>query len=155
MDRIKIANGESNWKRPEGFVYIPKGIKLKKVNLNVHAEFDRWKKTDDCRIWKRKQYLKQGGLCWYCGCFLKGVRINIEHKTARSLGGRNNKGNLVLSCSYCNKEKGSKVLTAEERAKYNRQNKKNKGTYLKNRAHWEANVYPYTDDGFYDMIRNF
>lgn len=158
MDRIKIPNGESDWKKPAGFSYVPKGMKYDKATrgyINIHQEFQRWKKTTDYQKWRRKQFLYQGGLCWYCQAFLKGRRVHVEHVIPRSKGGTNNKKNLVLACADCNKEKGSTLLSSKVRHTNKVKNRGHKGTYLKNLEYWEANIYPYTDDGFYDMIRNF
>jgi len=121
--------------------------------MNVYQEYYRWKKTPEFSKWRKKQFLKQGGLCWYCKDFLPMTRQNVEHKTAMSLGGKNNKANMVLSCSSCNKEKGSKPLSAADRGKYNRQNKDSKGTYLKNKEHFDNLYGQYTDESFADMMR--
>ena len=83
------------------------------------------------------------------------TKQNVEHKLARSLGGDNNKNNLVLACSGCNKAKGSKPLSVRERTRLNAQNKNLKGTYLKNKQHIE-NIYgPYSDDILSEMFKSF
>jgi 5-methylcytosine-specific restriction endonuclease McrA len=122
--------------------------------MSTYEEYYNWKKTPDFIKWRRRQFLKQGGLCWYCQDFLPTTRQNVEHKTAISLGGRNNKNNLVLACSTCNKEKGSKVLTPLERQRYNAQNKNRKGTYLRNKEHFDNLYKPYSDESFIDMLKN-
>ena len=123
--------------------------------LETTREFYRWKKTPEFQKWRKKQFLKQGGLCWYCQDFLPLTKQNVEHKLARSRGGRNNKNNLVLACSGCNKAKGSELLSRDERTKLNVQNKNLKGTYLKNKKHFE-NVYgQYSDDSLHDMFSSF
>lgn len=122
--------------------------------LETTKEFHRWKKTPQFEKWRKKQFLKQGGLCWYCQEWLPLTKQNVEHKTARSRGGRNNKNNLVLACSACNKEKGSKVLTVEQRAQYNRLNKNHKGTYLKNKQHFDNLYTPYSDENLHDLFSN-
>jgi 5-methylcytosine-specific restriction endonuclease McrA len=123
--------------------------------MNTHEEYYQWKKTPEFTKWKKKQFLKQGGLCWYCQDYLPLTRQNVEHKTAVSLGGRNNKNNLVLACSNCNKAKGSKHLTSLLRGKLNAQNKNNKGTYLKNKQHYTNLYQPYSEDSFVEMCKNF
>lgn len=122
--------------------------------MNVYQEYYKWKKTPGFIKWRKKQFLAQGGLCWYCQVFLPVTKINVEHKTAISIGGRNNINNLVLSCSGCNKNKGSKTLTAKQRQKYNKQNKKLKGTYLKNKDHFNSLYAQYTDQAFLEMLKN-
>lgn len=119
----------------------------------VSKEFRRWKKTDDYARWRKKQFLRQGGLCWYCGDFLPDTKINVEHKTARSLGGRNNRHNPVLSCSNCNKKKGSSVLSKSDRTELKKINKARKGTYLKNKE-WRNRTYgDYTETAIVEKLK--
>lgn len=123
--------------------------------LETTKEFYHWKKTPEFQKWRKKQFLKQGGLCWYCQDYLPVTKQNVEHKLARSRGGRNNRNNLVLSCSGCNKAKGSSVLSRDERTRPNKQNKNLKGTYLKNKKHFE-NVYGQcSDNSLHDMFSSF
>lgn len=120
--------------------------------LRVTKEFYRWKKTPAFQKWRKKQFLKQGGLCWYCQDYLPVVRQNVEHKLPRSKGGKNNKNNLVLACSNCNRKKGSRVLSLEERIQLNKQNSNLKGTYLKNKQHYN-NVYgSYSEDSIIVLL---
>lgn len=120
--------------------------------LATTREFYRWKKTPEFAKWKRKQFLKQGGLCWYCQEFLPMTRINVEHRMPRSKGGGNNKGNLVLACSSCNKAKGAEKLSSKERKRLYKQNENLKGTYLKNKRHFQ-NVYgSYSDQSLYELF---
>lgn len=122
--------------------------------LEVTKEYYAWKKTPQFAKWKRKQFLKQGGLCWYCQQPLWLSRQNVEHKTARSLGGKNNKNNLVLACAPCNKDKGSSHLTSKERGRLNALNKKNEGTYLKNRAYYDQ-LTVYSDESLIEQFSQF
>lgn len=50
--------------------------------------------------------------CYYCQSSIPINESHLEHKRPISRGGKNTKGNLVLSCAPCNLKKGSK--TAEE-----------------------------------------
>ena len=61
---------------------------------------------------------KQGGLCFYCGRQMVmvrgegnalGLRATLEHRFARSRGGKNNPGNLAASCYRCNNAKGDSL----------------------------------------------
>ncbi len=122
--------------------------------LETTKQFYRWKKTPEFIKWRKKQFLKQGGLCWYCQDYLPMTRQNVEHKLARSRGGGNNKNNLVLSCSSCNKAKGSSVLSVKQRTKLNRQNKNLKGTYLKNKQHFDNLYGSYSDNTLHEMFSN-
>lgn len=123
--------------------------------LNVTKEFYRWKKTPEYERWRRKQFLRQGGLCWYCQIFLPVTRQHVEHKTARSLGGDNNLNNLVIACANCNKTKGSSPLSPEVRRRCNAQNKRLRGTYRRNKEHFD-NLYGWTTDlAFAEMVSRF
>lgn len=55
-------------------------------------------------------YDRQGGLCAYCGVELK-HKYEVDHVIPLSRGGSNNKSNLALACQYCNRSKGSKLLS--------------------------------------------
>jgi 5-methylcytosine-specific restriction endonuclease McrA len=57
-----------------------------------------------------REYLleKWGRECAYCGA--KNVPLEIEHITARSLGGSDRVSNLTLACTPCNQEKGNKDI---------------------------------------------
>jgi len=81
------------------------------------------------------------------------TKVNVEHKLARSLGGRNNKNNLVLSCSSCNKAKGSSLLGRKERERLNKLNANNKNTYLKNKAHFDRIYGSYSDESLYEKFK--
>ena len=50
--------------------------------------------------------------CYYCKISIPVNESHLEHKRPISRGGKNTKGNLVLSCAPCNLKKGNK--TAEE-----------------------------------------
>lgn len=79
----------------------------KKTVAEVSADFHRWKKTSNYTSWRKKQWKRQIGRCFYCMVDLRGVQSNIEHVVPRSKGGTNKKSNLVLVCWKCNKNKGS------------------------------------------------
>lgn len=100
-----------------GALPIAKPIKKIKVAnyswLQTTREFYRWKKTDKYKDWRKRQFGRQRGLCFYCDKSLIGVRTNVEHINPRSRGGKNSLRNLVLSCWECNKNKGSKPLSSK------------------------------------------
>lgn len=133
--------------------YTVKQIKLS-TNSNIHREYELWKKTEDFTKWRKKQFLRQGGLCWYCQDYLPYTRINVEHIIPRSKGGTNRKSNLVLACSNCNKNKGSSLVPL----KVVKQNRvatiKQRGKYLKNRRWFEQTYGQYTDNGFRELMNN-
>jgi len=45
--------------------------------------------------------------CHYCGAGITRQTATLDHKKARTRGGSDDPGNLVLSCKPCNTEKGS------------------------------------------------
>lgn len=113
-----------------------KRVQKKRTWLEIHREFLRWKKTPEFEKWKRKQFLKQGGTCYYCDEPLSGTRENIEHVIPKIRGGDNRPSNLVLACWRCNKEKYIKILPQKERQALEEKNRKKKGTYLKTKAEY-------------------
>jgi 5-methylcytosine-specific restriction endonuclease McrA len=130
-------------------------LKTKDSITEVTKNFYRWKKTEDYIKWRKKQFLKQGGLCWYCEDFMPYIRINVEHIIPRSGGGTNQKSNLVLSCSNCNKRKGSKLLDEQQIIMYRQRSKKHRGTYLKNKEYYQNMYGQYSDNAFIEMCKNF
>lgn len=120
---------------------IRKKTATKRTWLDIHREFLRWKKTPEFEEWKYKQFLKQGGTCYYCDEPLNGARQNVEHIIPKIRGGDNHLSNLVLACWRCNKEKYTKVLSRAERLELKEKNRKKKGTYLMNREKYsEENI---------------
>jgi len=99
-------------------VAAPKKKGKKYINSNTTwAEYQALRKTDKFWVWWKRQYARQHALCYYCSISLKVVRVNVEHIVPMSRGGTNNKKNMVLSCSKCNKDKGSKMLKKTLRKK--------------------------------------
>ena len=119
---------------------------VKKVLPNQHwiktvKELNRWKKTDDYKKWRKRQFAAQNAECYYCRKSLIGVKTNIEHITPKSRGGTNKLNNLVLSCWECNKIKGTKILSRKERKKYSKPVNRNKRLFGASRkvdsAQWD------------------
>lgn len=63
-----------------------------------------WKKAVRAKIAKRS-----GQKCHYCRRPFAMDDLTIDHRIPISCGGTNVKGNLVLACEPCNKEKGAKL----------------------------------------------
>lgn len=112
-------------KQPDVFPYS------KEHWLVTNISMLKWQKTEEFQKWRKRQFLEQGGTCYYCDEILKGMRQNIEHIVPKSRGGTNSKSNLVIACSKCNKDKGTKILSAKERKELKLKNAKKKGTYHK------------------------
>lgn len=79
----------------------------KQTVAEVSKDFYRWKKSNNYKNWRTKQWKRQAGKCFYCLSDLRDAAVNIEHVTPRSKGGTNSRRNLVLACWKCNKDKGS------------------------------------------------
>lgn len=117
--------------------------------LRVHKEYLRFRKTDEFVRWRHKQFLKQGGTCYYCHLpVFGGTRLNVDHVLAKSRGGSNRTSNLVLACANYNKEKNTRILKPEELSKLHKRNKSKKGTYLKTKE-----LYP-TEYDIAQQIKN-
>jgi len=82
---------------------------------STYVEYQELRKTDKFKHWWKRQFAKQNAECYYCKVDLHTVRINVEHIVPMSKGGSNKYKNMVLSCSTCNKEKGSKMLPSKLR----------------------------------------
>jgi len=123
------------------YIFNPKSPEAKAKWLTTHREMLRWQKTEDFAKWRKKQFLKQGGTCWYCDEPLPGVRQNVEHIIPKIRGGDNRKSNLVLACWRCNKSKGTNLTSYKKRAILKEKNKKKKGTYQRNYGHLRSEEY--------------
>jgi uncharacterized protein (TIGR02646 family) len=51
---------------------------------------------------REKIFAKFDGHCAYCGCKIEIETFEIDHKTPKSKGGKNNLINLFPSCGLCN-----------------------------------------------------
>lgn len=145
-----MTRKDNRWKRdpnrklkafntPSAPVPMHGGKPAKDRWLETHKEYLRWRKTDGFRRWRHKQFLKQGGTCYYCdNPIFGGVRENVDHVIPKVAGGSNHPSNLVLACARCNKEKHTTYLSRVEKERLATKNKKKKGTYLKNREYYST-----------------
>ncbi len=58
---------------------------------------------------KKYLYIRDNGMCRYCGKKLKYHQGTIDHYVPRSKGGPDDYYNLLLSCRYCNRIKKSMI----------------------------------------------
>lgn len=131
VDIVKVYGStviEHNLKKKqpkaEIILKLKKQPKKKQRYFNSHAtyvEYQELRKTDRFKLWWRRQYAQQGALCYYCKVDLRTVRVNVEHVVPMSKGGSNKYKNMVLSCSSCNKEKGSSMLPSKLRKSLRRE----------------------------------
>lgn len=123
--------------------------------LDTHREYLRWRKTPEFAKWRSKQFLKQGGRCYYCDEPLKGIQTNIEHIIPKIRGGDNRKSNLVIACWVCNKNKYTDMIPLKTRKKLKEENSKKRGTwltmegnpaYMSDSEHWSYLQRQYRED---------
>ena len=62
---------------------------------------------------KRRQVVRmKGNVCLYCNEPQLPSTISIDHVLPKHLGGTNHISNLAVSCKWCNRLKGSLLLTS-------------------------------------------
>lgn len=86
---------------PSLIVAVPKVI--------VVSNYSGYKKMA-LRITRRNVYLRDNGVCQYCGCTRERKDMNIDHVIPLSKDGPNDWTNVVLSCVSCNTRKANKSL---------------------------------------------
>lgn len=104
-------------------MYVKRGGKLvritkKSINavspslLKIKREaFERKKKTQAFRNWRRYQYkVAQKGRCYYCKMPIRGAWVT-DHVIPLFRGGTSAYSNLVVCCWRCNQRKGIRLLT--------------------------------------------
>ena len=93
-------------------------VKLKYVEKNgSYKEYQLWRKSTAYKLWLKRQWAKQDGKCRYCHISLKGIKHVVEHMLPQRTKSRyvNQSNNLVLSCTQCNKKKGSVIYNRKKR----------------------------------------
>lgn len=59
----------------------------------------------------RRQMRKEFRHCTYCGAKLQYKHRTLDHVKARSKGGADDKSNLVIACTDCNRMKAARDVT--------------------------------------------
>lgn len=59
---------------------------------------------------RRNVYVRDGGICMYCGKKVGISSFTFDHVVPRCAGGRSEWANVVVSCMKCNSKKGGKRL---------------------------------------------
>lgn len=72
----------------------------------------RHKLINTIKFSKRNMYVRDNGLCQYCGKHLTLDKATLDHVFPRAKGGRKSWHNSVLACFRCNNDKG--MRTPEE-----------------------------------------
>ena len=62
-----------------------------------------------------RQKYREYGRCWYCGKHFtedmySAGKVHIEHQIPKSMGGSNDKENLVFACEKCNCQKNDSTI---------------------------------------------
>jgi 5-methylcytosine-specific restriction endonuclease McrA len=86
--------------------------------------FDKLKKTDIFKAWKKAQYKCQDGKCAWCRCDIElyDKNTHVDHVIPLIYDGTNDFKNLVLACRCCNKNKGAKASGYNDGMKCRRNN---------------------------------
>ena len=116
--KLKKIYGKTNTPKTKG-EYV--NAVLKK-NLDKHDEQERSQKNKGSNYgitWKvfkslvfNEIYLRDAGRCVYCTKRVSRKESTLDHKLPVLRGGLNTAENVVVSCLWCNQDKG--VLTDEE-----------------------------------------
>ena len=64
----------------------------------------------DVKFNRRNIFLRDNFTCQYCGCKPSKDELTIDHVVPRSKGGKSTWDNVVIACSSCNSQKGSRLL---------------------------------------------
>ena len=59
---------------------------------------------------RRNVYRRDGGTCQYCGARPPLDQLTVDHVIPRSMGGRSDWTNCVVSCVRCNRRKSNRTL---------------------------------------------
>lgn len=129
--RRHVADAEQQRERVRKNAYKPEYVAQRKAYTQTErgreAQLEAYKRhmlrrTDQIGPnppklgWKRRQFEKQGGRCYYCHEALPIGKLDQEHMTPLSRGGLHDVSNLVLACRSDNSRKKDK--TAEEYYEY-------------------------------------
>lgn len=60
-------------------------------------------------------FKRDGFMCHYCGAHPPSATLHVDHIVPVASGGRNDLGNLITACSFCNQGKGARDLGSETR----------------------------------------
>ena len=98
-ERLKVE--ENLWRQiGEGALIIPRDDLPERTDIGAIIT--------DMRGHKKTLYGECGGDCQGCKEHFKIQHLEIDHKTPRSMGGTDTKGNLHLLCGNCNRIKGNR-----------------------------------------------
>ena len=59
---------------------------------------------------RRNIYVRDDGICQYCGGKVSLSKMTVDHVIPKSIGGKHIWKNVVCSCFSCNNRKGDKLL---------------------------------------------
>lgn len=72
--------------------------------------------TDDAAVLEFLSWIKNQDYvtCTYCGCYITGSAVEIDHIIPLTRGGYHHPHNFALSCKSCNTSKGNRLLAEWE-----------------------------------------
>jgi len=91
----------------DGSIPMPTSVRFKKGVFAgaIKRPFKPRKPT------RKNLYIRDSGMCQYCGSKLTYEKSTLDHVVPKSRGGEDKWENLVLCCEPCNYKKGSKMLS--------------------------------------------
>jgi len=82
-------------------------VHFKLPSVIVIDRIAKHRKTFTCD--KNNVYLRDNGLCQYCGCSVEKSKVTLDHVIPKSHGGKLSWDNIVLCCRSCNQKKGNRT----------------------------------------------
>lgn len=84
-------------------------IDIKKDKQHISREKQKARDLKKSQWWRQKI---AEGICHYCGKKFPALELTMDHVVPLARGGKSNKGNVVVCCKTCNRDK--KYLTPAE-----------------------------------------
>lgn len=104
-DKIEIVSNwdnRINWGKEQ--IFYPAVVRLKhSINVNIY-------KFTKPRFSRKALMRRDNYCCQYCGDTLTPSQVSIDHIIPKSKGGKTTYLNCVISCKYCNMQKGDSSL---------------------------------------------
>jgi len=91
-------------------------ISIPSVIQYTHSDFIPKKYTKTLPFSRKNVYIRDRGICQYCGKKVSISTFTFDHVVPQCMGGRSTWDNVVVSCLVCNSEKGSKPLNKYKRS---------------------------------------
>lgn len=102
-----VAIEETNrvaYRKGDEVTYIPSIIMI----LNVYF-FSKLRFVDTVPFNRRNIYIRDGGICQFCGCRVSLSKFTFDHVFPQSRGGETTWENIVCACGKCNRRKRNRT----------------------------------------------